>query len=415
MSKKQYRNRLFVFLGTLALALGLGSVISNQKDMMPARAVAIPSGTSLYLKPNSNWLSADQRFAAYFYTTSGGSEWVDLTAEAGVLDIYKVVAPATEYATIIFTRMNGATTENNWDNKWNQTADLTYDGTNNLFTIPDGAWDSATTTWSVYDPDDHPLPPTVTLSDTTPGIKSDKVRIWLDRGGHYEDGYTHALKIGETRYRPTGWEMALKLTETNRWFAYYDVPISELTGDIGITIVNASLGVTVEIPAVPYTAGDNNKVWKINFVDPNWSITKGAITERIYNSFFAKVLEGYLSCDESAINGFMAFDDIDTNFLPRTAEVWNMEGDLGGQLIKDFLDKTDYTTGTRETVAATDAYAKYTMMQGLFNAENGGGSSGLIQVVESATTNVSYIIALMIMTLTLLAGSVFCIFKAKRQ
>ena len=28
---------------------------------------------------------------------------------------------------VIFVRMNGASTENNWDNKWNQTDDLPVD------------------------------------------------------------------------------------------------------------------------------------------------------------------------------------------------------------------------------------------------------------------------------------------------
>ncbi|MFA7068433.1 MAG: LPXTG cell wall anchor domain-containing protein, partial [Acidaminococcaceae bacterium] len=125
--------------------------------------------------------------------------------------------------------------------------------------------------------------------------------------------------------------------------------------------------------------------------------------------FFAKVLEGYLTCDASPVNGYMAFNLIDTNFLPRVASVWNMEGDLAGNLIKDFLSETDYATGTRETVAATDAFAKYQMMQNLYIATN------------NPTQNIGYfdnksslplIIGIALVGLTSLAG--LYILKKKR-
>jgi hypothetical protein len=38
--------------------------------------------------------------------------------------------------------MNPGTSDNNWDNKWNQTADLAIPtGNNVLCVIPDGDWD----------------------------------------------------------------------------------------------------------------------------------------------------------------------------------------------------------------------------------------------------------------------------------
>ena len=39
-----------------------------------------------------------------------------------------------DIANIIWVRMNGATTENNWNNKWNQTDDIVL-GNENLYTI----------------------------------------------------------------------------------------------------------------------------------------------------------------------------------------------------------------------------------------------------------------------------------------
>lgn len=104
----------------------------------------------LYLKPNSNWTKDGARFAAYFFNNSGNT-WVSMT-DSDSDGIYEVNIPTgyTFGENVIFCRMNPSTTANNWNNKWNQTGDLTIptDG-KNLFTVPNGAWDGSTTGWSV--------------------------------------------------------------------------------------------------------------------------------------------------------------------------------------------------------------------------------------------------------------------------
>ena len=67
--------------------------------------------------------------------------------------IYEVNIPEgyTFGDNVIFCRMNPSSTANNWNNKWNQTADLKIptDG-KNLFTIPGTTWNDATNSnWSV--------------------------------------------------------------------------------------------------------------------------------------------------------------------------------------------------------------------------------------------------------------------------
>ena len=104
----------------------------------------------LYLKPNSNWLVDNARFAAYFFNAAGNTSWVSATDSDGD-KIYEVNIPAgyTFGDNVIFCRMNPGTTANNWNNKWNQTADLVIptDG-NNLYTVKDGTWDKGGGTWS---------------------------------------------------------------------------------------------------------------------------------------------------------------------------------------------------------------------------------------------------------------------------
>ncbi|HBZ33619.1 MAG TPA: hypothetical protein DEO38_00815, partial [Bacteroidales bacterium] len=112
---------------------------------MSTFAANITAGTKLYLAPGM-WDDGSARFAAYFYNGSGNA-WADLSALSGT-DYYVVEAPSGTWTNVIFCRMNGGTTANDWGNKWNQSGDLVYDGTNNLFTI--SSWDNQTSGWSTY-------------------------------------------------------------------------------------------------------------------------------------------------------------------------------------------------------------------------------------------------------------------------
>lgn len=104
----------------------------------------------LYLKPNSNWIKDNARFAAYFFHTGGGDTWVSMSDSDGD-GIYEGNIPAgyTFGENVIFCRMNPNTTSNNWNNKWNQTADLVIPTNgDNLYTVKDGSWDKGGGTWS---------------------------------------------------------------------------------------------------------------------------------------------------------------------------------------------------------------------------------------------------------------------------
>ena len=116
-------------------------------DIPSGEGAVVEEGT-LYLQPNSNWTMGGARFAAYFWN-SYGNTWVDMTLVPEKTDLYECVAP-DGYPNVIFCRMNPATSDNNWDNKWDQTVDLTISGSNNHFTVNDGAWNNASGTWSTY-------------------------------------------------------------------------------------------------------------------------------------------------------------------------------------------------------------------------------------------------------------------------
>ena len=112
-------------------------------------AANIPGGTKLYLVPSANWNQSNARFAAYFF--GDGEAWVSMTKVAGESNLYEVTAPAGKnFTNVIFCRMNPSATANNWNNKWNQTSDLVYNGTSNCYTVKEGTWDKGGGTWSTY-------------------------------------------------------------------------------------------------------------------------------------------------------------------------------------------------------------------------------------------------------------------------
>ena len=132
-------SRISKFLSILLVACMVISLI-------PTAVFAATPGT-LYLKPNGEWLADNARFAAYFFNGSGDT-WVSMTDGDG--DGYYEAAVPSGYPSVIFCRMAAGTTANNWDNKWDQTPDLTVptDG-KNCWTLNSGDW-AGNGSWSTY-------------------------------------------------------------------------------------------------------------------------------------------------------------------------------------------------------------------------------------------------------------------------
>ncbi len=131
---------------------------ANTITVEAAAVVELPE--TLYLTPNANWNQlgheTQPRFAAYYFEGSANNTWVDMTLVEGETNVYSVAVPEG-YTNVIFCRMNGTTTENNWDNKYNQTNDLVIpsDGTNH-YTVTEDTWDKGGGVWSVYTPAEKP-------------------------------------------------------------------------------------------------------------------------------------------------------------------------------------------------------------------------------------------------------------------
>ena len=137
----------FDYTNTKVYLMSAGSDYTSATEQIESGdAPVVESGTWLYLKPNSNWLQDNARFAVY--TWDGGDQWFDMK-DSDSDGIYEVLIPEG-ISNIIFCRMNPGASANGWGNKWNQTSDLKVptDGTN-LYTVKAGTWDKGGGTWSV--------------------------------------------------------------------------------------------------------------------------------------------------------------------------------------------------------------------------------------------------------------------------
>lgn len=100
----------------------------------------------LDLTEANNWITTSPRFAVYLFNGASSDAdnngmWLDMTAIAGnsVNYYYAVDISGLDYSKFTVCRMNPESTENNWDNKWNQTTDLQI--SNGLYVkIPADYW-----------------------------------------------------------------------------------------------------------------------------------------------------------------------------------------------------------------------------------------------------------------------------------
>lgn len=115
----------------------------------------------VYLKPNSNWTKDNARFAVYcFNDDASTTTWVSMSSATlnGESGYYVSEVDNSTYSTIIFCRMNPSTTENNWNNKWNQSANITMPTTDALYEM------SSITDWNSW----NVTPTAVNVAPSTP-------------------------------------------------------------------------------------------------------------------------------------------------------------------------------------------------------------------------------------------------------
>ena len=141
--KKSFNSNFVSFFRVLALFFLFFEISTS------VFGATIAGGTKLYLKPNSNWSQANARFAMYLCNGSSAAKWYSMSDGDGDGIYSATVSDGESHANVIFCRMNPSSTTNDWNNRWNSTCDLTYDGTNNYYDM------SSSTEWGKGNNDDN--------------------------------------------------------------------------------------------------------------------------------------------------------------------------------------------------------------------------------------------------------------------
>lgn len=163
----------------------VGTVTSNAAD-------TFTNGSTLYLnsaKTDKN----NERWTAYFYNSDGTDAWAaDVTKVSDHL--YSLTVPGT-YENVIFVRMDGSTSGNNWDYKWNQTASLSASGAgnNNCYVMENLAGDNSTGYWDTYV--DHNTTHKVTANFRKATVKLDDKTLTSGTAVTVDNDKSYTLKV----------------------------------------------------------------------------------------------------------------------------------------------------------------------------------------------------------------------------
>ena len=338
------------------------ALVANFKKAAPAK---------LYLTPNANWKKDNARFAAYFF--GNGETWVSMTKVAGETGLYEVTIPTDKkYPNVIFCRMNPSASANNWNNKWNQTADLVIptDGKNH-YTVKENTWDKGGGTWSIW-----PVPTVKTYVDITITVTANAPASikWANAGDKLADATEYvAMTAGE-----------------NNTYTYTLAQVDEAkgvdytikVGDIVSTTQNTSKNVTVDFKnLLPQVA--------IEGIDGKWdssnkmTISDDYLTASITLPLAAKDHVWKLTIDAAWLGG-SKFVITRTNNSVVVKEDAGGDGKLTADIAGDYVFTWTYATQTL-TVTYPAIPVKYNVT---VTAEN-GTVEGAGEYEEGATATLT--------------------------
>ena len=114
------------------------TVTTTTKPTTATTATTAPSGNTIKIDMSAITVG-NERWAAYLWNDTG-SVWVDIKDNT--------LSVPSGYENLIICRMNGATTENNWDNRWNQSENLKVSGGTTYKATGWGSGNKYTGTWA---------------------------------------------------------------------------------------------------------------------------------------------------------------------------------------------------------------------------------------------------------------------------
>ncbi len=187
-------------VGTLVQGTTPVNPTSPTSTTDPTVATETPTSTPTSTPISSNTLYfndaaiavGNERYCVYVWDGNGGEQFIDMTSAGS--NLYQVTIPSG-YSNVIIMRMNGETTENSWTNCWNQTDDLTFSSSQNLFTATGWGSDNKFTVSASSSGDIVVTPTNPTETPTSTPVSSNTL--------YFNDA---AIAVGNERYCVYTWD-----------------------------------------------------------------------------------------------------------------------------------------------------------------------------------------------------------------
>ena len=234
---------------------------------------AVAGGETLYLKPNSNWIQGNAWFAAVFVNSSwSNSKWVEMIDTDGD-GIYECTVPTDNFVTHVqFQRMNPASKNMDWNNKWDSSDTIQLSATGNLLTLANG-WGGVKGTWSTY----TYVAPKFHLAGTFNGWDAGSVECELkDEDGDKIYQYTIELAAGTHEFKVTNgtWDLA-----------YGGATINDKASDVALKSDGGAANIKLVATGGVYTIAFNNNTKKLSVSVVTYAEVKAQLNE-VLNPFY---------------------------------------------------------------------------------------------------------------------------------
>ena len=382
------KKSIFLFFAAILCAIGMNA------------ATVTSDGTArLYFnKEAMDWWDADgAKLSAYFYNSSTNKFAGIAKQYSG--NTYYVVIPKGSWTNVILTRHNNTTTTPSWDNKWNQTGDLTLSNTSNyLSKFEDG---KTTTTWgtsvkptstasvsaaasTIFVDASTTLTPSLTSNADINDIKSTTYTISPTTGASISGNTFTASAEGTytitatVTYHPDGYSsLTSTATATTTITAEvpaeetHDVTVSYLCGSTKVADPTTVNTVGVETP-VKVTAPE---IAKYTFA--NWTLGADVATTDALTSNEIKITTKAGGSDFTLVANYEKAKLTYTVTVPAGTENCYLVGAMNGWDEKNPYEMTKQSenvfTVTLEGVEKSQEY-KYLSQKGTWDYEEVGGN-----------------------------------------
>lgn len=278
---------------TWALLLALMMVVSSFSVLAATTNVnktgaSLNSGETIYLKPNSLWLSASAKFGLYVWNEGQTAQWVVMNDDDNDGYYSANVPSGGPYAKVIFLRLNATTSEpsgTGWPSSyiWNQTADLIREDGKNCYAVTEGTWDKGGGTWSTYSASKGPVATSVSLSsNATDGkiAKGTDLKLTATATGKVDGVVTYTFYNGSKQVGQAQTTTENTATTTVSGLSAGDYTFTVKVTKDGYTSVTDTVQVKVVAPAKEmYLYGDFDSnadhMWNANFKDYKFEYVNG--------------------------------------------------------------------------------------------------------------------------------------------